>query len=221
MWLQWIFQCVIFLIIFITSRIFRLRLQNRVNETPGLGGRKTPASTMMILGSGGHTAEMIEIAKELDFKKYLPRYYVFAETDITSEVKIQALEKCPGRYKKNPIYSCFKVPRSRDVKQSYITSIFSTLYSILCSIPIVLRTRPELILCNGPGTCIPLCFIAFLLKIFFINRNCKIVFIESYCRVKTLSLSGKILRYFTDIFVVQWPALQKQSTAFKYFGRLT
>lgn len=33
----------------------------------------------------------------------------------------------------------------------------------------------------------------------------RIIYVESFARVKSLSLSGKILRYFVDTFVVQWP----------------
>jgi beta-1,4-N-acetylglucosaminyltransferase len=34
-----------------------------------------------------------------------------------------------------------------------------------------------------------------------------IVYVESVARVKSLSLSGKIMRYLADQFVVQWPDL--------------
>lgn len=33
------------------------------------------------------------------------------------------------------------------------------------------------------------------------------VFVESWARVRTISLSGKILLPFADRFLVQWPAL--------------
>jgi beta-1,4-N-acetylglucosaminyltransferase len=36
------------------------------------------------------------------------------------------------------------------------------------------------------------------------------VYIESWARVKTLSLSGKILKPLVDRFVVQWETLQKK-----------
>lgn len=31
------------------------------------------------------------------------------------------------------------------------------------------------------------------------------MYVESFARVKSLSLSGRLLRYFVDVFVVQWP----------------
>lgn len=156
---------------------------------------------------------MMEILKELNRSKYNPRFYVLANSDITSKTKVEKFEDS------NEDYEIIKISRSRHVGQSYLSSVFTTLYSIMNCIPMLIRLQPELIICNGPGTCVPICLIAFLMKLFFINRNCKIVFIESFCRVKTLSLSGKILIWITDLFVVQWP--QIISGKIKYFGRLS
>lgn len=36
-------------------------------------------------------------------------------------------------------------------------------------------------------------------------RYTKIVYVESFARVKSLSLTGKLLRPLVDTFVVQWP----------------
>lgn len=40
--------------------------------------------------------------------------------------------------------------------------------------------------------------------------HAKLVFVESACRVKSLSLSGKIMYHIADSFIVQWPQLQTQ-----------
>lgn len=158
---------------------------------------------------------MLEIVKKLNFQKYTPRLYVVAENDQNSVDKLLAIEK------DNSDYKIYPITRSRNVKQSYSSSIKTTLVAIMKCIPLVFHLKPDLILCNGPGTCIPICFVSYLFKIFYINYNCKIAFIESFCRVKSLSLSGKMLLYFTDIFVVQWPKISKISKKVLYFGRLT
>lgn len=75
------------------------------------------------------------------------------------------------------------------------------------------------ILCNGPGTCVPVCLSAFLLGLLRIKRTI-IVYVESICRVETLSLSGKILYYFSDYFIVQWPDLKKKYPKSVYLGRI-
>ncbi|KAG5898045.1 hypothetical protein JTB14_001754 [Gonioctena quinquepunctata] len=179
--------------------------------------RTTPCKTVICIGSGGHTTEMITLIKNLDFDKYSPRYYVMAKSDVTSETKIQELERNKAEQGQSTDYVIYKIPRSRVVNQSFITSVFTTIFSILYSIPIALKIRPELILCNGPGTCIPICGLGFLLRIFCIVET-KIVFIESFCRTRTLSLSGKILLYLADNFIVQWPSLKEKFKRTDYIG---
>ncbi|XP_060531906.1 UDP-N-acetylglucosamine transferase subunit ALG14 homolog [Cylas formicarius] len=178
--------------------------------------RKNPCKTVICIGSGGHTTEMIALIQNLDFNKYSPRYYVMASNDETSEIKIKNLEN----EKSDKLdYSVIKIPRSRIVGQSYISSIFSTVYSIIYCIPIVFKIRPDLNLCNGPGTCIPICIITFLFNCAFLAST-KIVFIESICRTESFSLSGKILIYFADNFLVQWPSLKKKLKRAEYIGKL-
>lgn len=180
--------------------------------------RKKPARTLIVLGSGGHTAEMMAIMKQLNKKNYSPRYYILASTDSTSESKVLNVEE-PTTSKND--YELFRIKRSRHVGQSYLTSVFTTIRSIWQCIPPVYHLQPDLVLCNGPGTCVPICLITFMLKIFgAIDVQCKIVFVESFCRVKTVSLSGKILVWIADCFVVQWPQLVQFTPKARYFGRL-
>ncbi|XP_030020543.2 UDP-N-acetylglucosamine transferase subunit ALG14 homolog [Manduca sexta] len=170
--------------------------------------------TIFCMGSGGHTTEMLRFAESLNMNKYSPRLYIVADNDVSSEVKIHETEK--GQ--KN--YVLQRIPRSRNVKQSYSSSVFSTLYATLYTIPTLYNFKPDVIFCNGPGTCVPVCVVAFLLRCMFL-LDCRTVFIESVCRVRTLSLTGKILQFFVDIFVVQWPQLRDVCFRAKYFGRLT
>jgi beta-1,4-N-acetylglucosaminyltransferase len=46
------------------------------------------------------------------------------------------------------------------------------------------------------------------------------VYVESFARVKTLSLSGKLLYPFVDRFIVQWPGLKEKWTRAEYLGVL-
>jgi beta-1,4-N-acetylglucosaminyltransferase len=116
-----------------------------------------------------------------------------------------------------------RIFRSREVKQSWISTVPSTLLALIQSVAVVARVQPELILSNGPGrvcarrsivpdmclcegTCVPLCYAGFLLRVLGISYPA-IIFCESLCRVKTLSLSGKLLYPIADRFIVQWPQL--------------
>ncbi|KAL0051416.1 hypothetical protein WJX82_007065 [Trebouxia sp. C0006] len=80
---------------------------------------------------------------------------------------------------------------------------------------------PGLVLVNGPGTCIPICLAAFLLRL--LGRNCMVVYIESIARVAKLSLSGWLLYSsgLADAIFVQWPELQAKYPHSIYAGRGT
>ena len=60
--------------------------------------------------------------------------------------------------------------------------------------------------------------IAWLLSVSGISP-CKIVFVESLCRVKTLSLTGKILQFLADEVLVQWEDLASKYPRTKYIGK--
>lgn len=178
-----------------------------------------PLRTAVIIGSGGHTTEILKLLQNLNSRNYSPRIYIMASTDTTSEFKILEMEESCLSRNGLKSYEIVKIPRSRSVGQMYISSVFTTLFAILASLPIMLKKRPELIICNGPGTCIPICVIAFMMRILYITDT-KIVFVESICRVKTLSLSGKILLLFADVVLVQWPELKELYGRTTFIGRL-
>jgi beta-1,4-N-acetylglucosaminyltransferase len=48
----------------------------------------------------------------------------------------------------------------------------------------------------------------------------EIIYIESFARVETLSLTGKLLYPFVDRFLVQWPELSKKLGQAEYKGIL-
>lgn len=177
---------------------------------------KNTLRTILCIGSGGHTTELLRIVKNLDSNKYEPRLYIVADNDFSSEVKIRNAEKSEI----HTTHIITRIPRSRNVNQSYLSSVFSTLFSTLYTIPVVYKFKPNVVLCNGPGTCIPVCVVAFILRCFFIV-DCRIIFVESICRVRTMSLTGKILQFFADIVIVQWPQLRDVCFRSMYFGRLT
>jgi beta-1,4-N-acetylglucosaminyltransferase len=111
-----------------------------------------------------------------------------------------------------------RIPRSREVRQSWLTTVVYTAKAILSSVPIVLRTLPDVILCNGPGTCVPICLVAYIPRFLGI-KTIRVVYVESICRVHTLSLTGKILYNLADLFVVQWPTLCEKYPRAVYVGR--
>uniref|UniRef100_A0A915PR32 UDP-N-acetylglucosamine transferase subunit ALG14 n=1 Tax=Setaria digitata TaxID=48799 RepID=A0A915PR32_9BILA len=156
-----------------------------------------------VLGSGGHTAELLSIMSA--FKdQFGYRVYVVADTDQLSEQRVMDFEK-PENLRN---FRVVRMSRSREVKQSYITSIFTTVWACVECLLLMWRIRPDIVLCNGPGVCLPICFASALFDLLRL-RNIRLFYVESLCRVKKLSLTGQIL-YQTripDIFFVHWQDL--------------
>ncbi|CAG9584704.1 unnamed protein product [Danaus chrysippus] len=207
-----IISTITLIILLFMVRVFYLMF-NVFTGKCGISSKNRTLKTIFCIGSGGHTSEMIRIISHINLKKYEPRLYILADNDSSSEYKVKEAEK-------ENVFMIHRIPRSRNVKQSYVSSIFTTINATLHTLPLICHFKPEVIFCNGPGTCIPVCLVAFLLRCLFI-LDCRIVFIESVCRVRTLSLSGKILQFFADVFVIQWPELRHACIRAKYFGRLT
>ncbi|XP_059390595.1 UDP-N-acetylglucosamine transferase subunit ALG14 homolog [Carassius carassius] len=113
-----------------------------------------------------------------------------------------------------------QIPHSGVVRQSWSSSVLSSFSALMSSVPLVFRLQPDMeLLCNGPGTCVPLCATGLLLGVLGLKRVL-IIYVESICRVETLSLSGKILYYFSDCLFVQWASLKDKYPKAIYLGRL-
>ncbi|XP_061175141.1 UDP-N-acetylglucosamine transferase subunit ALG14 homolog [Saccostrea echinata] len=181
--------------------------------------RKSTVSVLAVMGSGGHTKEMLSLLSGLG-THYHPRYYVIANTDTMSQQKVKQFEKQRNTTEKNKSeYSIILIPRSREVAQSWTSTVLSTLIALWKSFPAVFQSNPDLILCNGPGTCVPVCLVGIILKIVRMGKP-RIVYVESICRVETLSLSAWMLYYLVDEMLVQWPSLQTKFPRTHYIGKL-
>mmetsp|Transcript_342 Transcript_342/g.484 ORF Transcript_342/g.484 Transcript_342/m.484 type:complete len:219 (-) Transcript_342:1335-1991(-) len=161
-----------------------------------------PVKTLVVLGSGGHTTEMLQMIKNLDQEVYNPLVYVIAKTDETSEPRLRA----DGGLIPSMIHY---IPRSREVGQSYFSSLLSTIWAIFWALWLVGKIRPNLLLCNGPGTCLPIALATLFFRVLGLCEG-NIVFIESFCRVESLSLTGKLLYPLADMFVIHWCELKKK-----------
>ncbi|XP_077602233.1 UDP-N-acetylglucosamine transferase subunit ALG14 [Crocuta crocuta] len=178
-------------------------------------------SLLVVAGSGGHTTEILRLLENLS-NAYSPRHYIIADTDEMSAHRIHSFERSRADRDPStmaPKYCIHLIPRSREVQQSWLSTVFTTLYSMWLSFPLTHRIKPDLVLCNGPGTCVPICISALLLGILGIKKVI-IVYVESICRVEHLSLSGKILFHLSDYFIVQWPALKEKYPKSVYLGRI-
>jgi beta-1,4-N-acetylglucosaminyltransferase len=162
------------------------------------------ASTLVVLGSGGHTSEMLALLKGLDGDRYAPLHVVVAGTDKTSLPRLEST--MPDLATRCTVHV---IRRSREVGQSFVSSVLPTLLAAAESALLVLRAKPDVVLCNGPGTCVPVVAGALLAR-FLGVCDPSIVFVESFCRVESLSLTGRLLYRVADRFVVQWAELARR-----------
>ncbi|CCE81953.1 Piso0_002638 [Millerozyma farinosa CBS 7064] len=186
------------------------------NITSIVDGKKN-VNIMILLGSGGHTGEMLRLIESIEWK-YFTRTWVLSSTDKSSLSKVQEVERSLT-VKKEPKY--LMVPRARNVNEGLLSSIKSTLISFISiSLAIIrLPVLPSILLLNGPGTSVPLAYFIFILKFLGLCKT-RIVFIESLARVKSLSLSGMLLLPISDRFIVQWPYLSQKYKRAEYYGIL-
>jgi beta-1,4-N-acetylglucosaminyltransferase len=188
-----------------------------------------------VLGSGGHTSEMMLLltaqrtAAGVDddddndrsgTSKFI--HYVLAETDTTSRLYVEHRERRWRGNNDDAACAFHTIPRSREVAQSYATSVLTTLVAIVACLRLVWRLRPRALLTNGPGTCVPVVAAAWLLSRLCLIPPVAIVFVESVCRVQTLSLTGRLVYPLADKFIVQWPTpeLTRRYPRATYIGRL-
>jgi len=69
---------------------------------------------------------------------------------------------------------------------------------------ILKKEKPTVVITTGAGVAVPVCFLS---KFIFRSR---LIFIESFSRIRRPSLTGRILYPITDLFFVQWRYLLKK-----------
>lgn len=91
-------------------------------------------------------------------------------------------------------------------------SVFKYLINAFQSLEHILKEKPDLIISTGAGIAVPTVLLA---KILF---KTKIIFIESAANVVKPSKTGKFLYRKSDLFLIQWLALQSHYPQAKFCG---
>lgn len=93
-------------------------------KKPTTSGAK--ARTMVVLGSGGHTTEILKLMKRFDRDVYSPIAFVVAATDKTSQ------EKTEIDWQPRDVDSFVVIPRSREVRMA----MDGVLYAARCRVSV-------------------------------------------------------------------------------------
>lgn len=193
---------------------------------------------MVLLGSGGHTAEMILLLAalvpppsstiECGPESRLPfrRTYVVTSGDALSATKAAAFERSlAGSRSRSRLASSADceirtVPRARRVGQSWLSTPWDCLRCLAGCVRAFARGGvPDVVLCNGPGSAVLVVAVALAGRFLGLAAT-RTVFVESFARTRSLSLSGRILYPLVDRFFVQWPAVRDKYPRAEYQGIL-
>jgi beta-1,4-N-acetylglucosaminyltransferase len=185
-------------------------LRRAVFRWPPPVSKRRYVKSVAVLGSGGHTAEMLSLIGKWPEDRF--RFtLVIGATDVGSEAKARAAWRDRDR-----VPMAF-IPRAREVGEGWGSTAWSTMKAFLHCVDLVYRLRPEFVIVNGPGTCVPVVVAALLFEV-LLFRRVAVVFVESICRCSSLSMTGKILYYVADRVLVQWEALQTRYPRAVYIG---
>lgn len=133
-----------------------------------------------IASSGGHL-EQIMMLKPL-MKKY-ESFVVTERTDYSVSDK-----EIPFYYLKQ-------------VNRKELSCIFFMLINFFKSMSIFLREKPDMVISTGALSTIPMCLISKLLRK-------KVIFIESFAKINSPTITGKLMYKIADQFYVQWESMK-------------
>lgn len=134
-----------------------------------------------IASTGGHFEQLMML------KPLMDKYKSFIVTEKTNYSAIKD--------NKN-IYYLKQVNRHEKV------FLIKMLQNFLITIGIFFKEKPDFVISTGALATIPMCIIAKLFRK-------KIVFIESFAKVNSPTLTGKLIYKFADQFYVQWEEMLK------------
>lgn len=80
------------------------------------------------------------------------------------------------------------------------------------SLKLLIREKPDVVICTGALVMVPVCLLA--KKVF----HKKLIFIESFAKISSPTLTGKLLYKYADKFMVQWESMLEVYPNAEYVG---
>lgn len=137
------------------------------------------AKVCFAASSGGHFDQLMML------KPLMEQYESFIVTEET---------KYNNTYNEEKIYYLKQVNRQEKM------FVFIMIINLVKSIKIFLKERPNIIVSTGVLAMVPLCIIVKITK-------GKLIYIESFAKVSSPTITGKFLYHFADRFYVQWESM--------------
>jgi UDP-N-acetylglucosamine:LPS N-acetylglucosamine transferase len=144
----------------------------------------------LVASSGGHLFQLSSLKEFWAEKDY---FWISFET-----------EDAKYLLKEEDVYWAY-FPTNRNIK--------NLIKNFFLAIKIIRKERPDAIISTGAGIAVPFIFTA---KLF----GLKTLYLESITRSEELSLSARLIYYFVDKLLVQWPQLAEKYKKAEYQGRI-
>ena len=90
----------------------------------------------------------------------------------------------------------------KQVNRHEIKFLYNMIINIVITLKVFFKEKPDVVISTGALATIPICVIA---KIF----KKKIIFIESFAKINSPTLTGKLVYKFSDQFYVQWESMKE------------
>lgn len=147
---------------------------------------------MFISSVGGHLTQMLELKSIFNDYDYV---LVTEKTSVTKDLK--------SKY-----HMDYLMYGSRHYLFKYL---FICLYNIIKSIYLFCKYRPKVIVTTGTHTAVVMCYLGWVFRR-------KVIYIESYAKRTSKTMTGKIIYPIATTFIVQWESMLKLYPKAKYFG---
>ena len=138
-----------------------------------------------ISSNGGHFEQIRQLKKLSDSYKH---FYIVSKNNNTKSFK----KKNKGIEK---VYFVGDFSRGQKIR-----FFFRFTLTFIQQLLVFIKERPDVIVTTGAGIVIPTCLIAKFFKK-------KVIYVESFARIKTLNKTGEFLYKHSDLFIVQWEDL--------------
>jgi beta-1,4-N-acetylglucosaminyltransferase len=140
--------------------------------------------------SGGHYEQMMML------KSLMDKYESFIVTEKTSYCA------------ENKNYRTYYL---KQINRKEASCGIKLIMNTITSIRILLKEKPEVVVSTGVLSTIPICIIAKLFRK-------KLIYIESFAKVNSPTLTGKLMYKFADLFLVQWEEMKRIYPKALYVG---
>ena len=151
---------------------------------------KKQKKACFIASSGGHWEELMCL------KEIAEAYDTFYVTEEGGQGETSVVER---------LYTFPQINRREKHFLLHFIKLFVKAFKLLKS------ERPDFVITTGALIAFPFCVIAAV-------KGSKIIYIESFARVNSRSLTGRLIYPFADLFLVQWKPMLELYPKAKYVG---